>query len=185
MKKKAMRMAVATGVTFALASTVPSGARADIKNVLSTNVLNLFIGTFSAEYEYATSPTMGLFGVFRYGSFKIGDHETSWPGFSAGVHFYPREKAPEGFFWGPLLYANLMTTTFSDFWTGKKEDVSATFIGPMVEGGHRWNWDGFTLGLSLQFGFLAGSLENPFVPGDELSYGGFAWGLGANVGYGF
>src|SRR5687767_10101738 len=137
-------MYVALGLAGAATAKVP-------QNVITTNVFNLAVATFSAEFEHVLNPKAGIYGTVRYGSFEIGDTETSWPGLSVGYHMYPGGKAPEGMFWGPLLYLNIMTATFQgvaiDYttytFTTTEEEVTGTFFGPMVDIGYRWNWGGF------------------------------------------
>ena len=192
--RKLMKLAGAALLVVAV-SPLAMAEGAAKKNVLTTNVFNLIVSTFGAEYEYINDPGMGIQGSFRYGSYKIGDYECSWPGVSAGVRFYPGKNAPTGMYWGPLLYAQFMSVTFpgtaSGFnyttmtWTYTAEEtVSATFVGPMVELGYRWDWGGFAFSPSLQLGYLAGKAENE-SGNASLSYGGFAWGVGLNCGVTF
>ncbi len=165
-----------------------------VKNVISTNVFNLGIGVFSAEFEHMRNEKMGFYGVLRYGGYKIGSYETTFPGITLGLHMYPGGKGPEGMYWGPMLYANIVTTTFSYttlagtwpnwYYTTTEEEVSATFFGPMVDVGYRWNWGGFTLSPSFQVGFLIGNLEDS-TGTLSLDYGGGAYLAGLNLGYAF
>lgn len=183
----------AVAVALVAGGGIPSADAAmkggsDHKNVLTTNAFNFIIATFGAEYERVLSEKSGVYGAFRYGSFKIGDSDASWPGVSVGYHMYPGGHAPTGFYWGPLAYFNAMTVTFSglDAKLAKTtEKVSATFIGPMVDAGTRWDWGGFVLSPSLQIGYLTGEAKSTLTGASSFGYGGFAWGLGLNVGAAF
>lgn len=152
------------------------------ENIVSTNVFNFFISTFGAEYERIINPEWGVQGSFRYGSYKIGDVDVSWPGVTVGVRRYIDKEAPSGYFVGASIYANIMSATFR---LGTKEDViSAFFIGPMLETGYRWVWDSIVLSPSAIFGYLAGEAKSDKL-NLKLSYGGIAYGAGLNLGIAF
>lgn len=160
-----------------MASTVVAEEKKE--NIVSTNVFNFIISTFGIEYERVINQNWGLQGSFRYGSYKIGDFNVNWPGFTAGARWYTNGEAPAGFFIGPSIYANLMSI---DFKLGTvAETISATFIGPMAELGYKWIWGNVTLYPSTIVGYLSGEAKSAKT-GQKLSYGGTALGLGLNIG---
>lgn len=191
--KIAIRAAVILGLVGLISSLPVKGQAKEYSNVLSTNIFNYVISTFSVEYEhFNAAKKMGVYATVRYGSFEISDIDITWPGASIGVRWYPGGHAPSGFFWGPLLYWNQMKAEFTArvvtlvpfSVTEVKEDVTASFFGPMVGIGYRWNWGGFTFAPAFQAGFLTGDLESSLT-GQDITYGGGAWGLGLNAGFAF
>lgn len=152
------------------------------ENIVSTNTLNFIISTFGVEYERIINPKWGIQGSFRYGSYKIGDFNVSWPGFTVGGRWYYSEEAPAGWFVGPSIYANIMSVTFKLATT--QDIVSGFFIGPIVDYGYRWVWDSIVLSPSAMFGYLVGEIKSD-ITNQKLSYGGTTYGIGLNLGIAF
>ncbi|MEK7767286.1 MAG: hypothetical protein AAB368_13735 [bacterium] len=187
----AMAVALVAGAGMPSADAAMKSKAPEHQNVLTTNVFNLIITTFGLEYERVLSESGGAWGAFRYGSYDFGSGaKASWPGVSLGYHWYPAKNAPTGFYIGPLLYTQFMNFTFTGLSLATagatiSEDVTGTFIGPMVDLGTRWDWGGFILSPSLQVGYLTGSVKAKTVNVSAPSYGGVAFGLGLNVGAAF
>jgi len=184
--KKAVQAILILGLLgpLAIQPAVSQAKEKQLQNNVSVNVFNFIISTFSVEYERFLfySQKLGIYGTARYGSFEISDVDISWPGVSAGVRFYPNGHAPAGLFLAGLLYWNQMKVDFQ--LGGLSEEVTASFIGPMVGLGYRWNMDGFTVAPAFQVGSLSGEAKSA-VTNQKLNYGGGAFMLGLNVGYAF
>lgn len=169
-----------------LLSIMSSTAFSAEKNVLSSNVLGLILGSINGTYEFALDEKTGIGLSGYFFSRTFGDWKWSGVGFGGAYNIYPAKKALKGIFVGPSLSFSRLSFeyTTTPWWGGVEttETSDSTFITIGGNFGHRWIWEGgFTLGLALGVGYTIGEV----VIGDKTApYGGIGLSrLSFDLGY--
>jgi hypothetical protein len=144
---------------------------------VTVNPAGLLLGLLSVEYEKATSPKNSFAIRGNFFSRDIGGWDTTAFGAGGSYRFFPKKKAPAGFYFGPAADFIFVSTKYSG------DSATGIFFSIGGEAGFKWILKGgFVIDVGANASLAFGKVE---IGSLELDYGGFVPGLRLGLGYAF